>query len=252
MRKRPPSLLLACVSLAVGLLSCRNDDYLTAAPPVANQSFVEEFDTVSSSLGRGWVLVNASEPKGGGVWQQGGGIPPWFAPYSSSGTYAGFIGADYTSTSAGAGTISNWLISPLVTLQNGDKISFYTCALQYPDADPVTGLPNGDTTDFGNRLQLAINTTNQSTNVGGGTSPGNFETVLLDINPSYIYSGVKPATFSAYAYPAKWTRFEATVFGLNAPTKGRFAFRYFVEGGGSAGNGSGVAIDKVQYQSVSR
>lgn len=252
MRKGPLPLLLACVSFAVALQSCRNDDYLTAAAPVANQSLVEEFDTVSSSLARGWVLVNASDPKGGGVWQQGGAVPPWFAPYSSSGTYAGFIGADYTSTSAGAGNISNWLISPPVVLQNGDKISFYTRSLQYADVDPITGLANGDSTDYGNRLQVAINTTNQSTNAGTGTDPGNFGTVLLDINPSYAYSHTLTSLYNATAFPAKWTRFEATVFGLNAPTKGRFAFRYFVEGGGSAGNGSGVAIDKVQYQSVSR
>lgn len=252
MRKGTLSLVLACAGFAVALQSCRNDEYLTTPPPVSNQSFIEEFDTVSSALSRGWMFVNASDPKGGGVWQQGGTITPWFSPFSSTGTYAGFIGADYSSTSATAGIISNWLISPVVTMQNGDKISFYTRALQYPDVDPATGLPNGDTTDYGNRLQVRLNSSNQGTNAGSGSSTGDFDNILLDINPTYIFSGIKPATISPYAYPSKWTRFEATVFGLNGPAKGRFAFRYFIEGGGSNGLGSGVAIDKVQYQSVSR
>ena len=251
MRKGFLPLLLACISFTVALQSCRNDEYLTAAPKVANQSFSEEFDTVSSALARGWKFVNSSDPLGGGVWQQGGGPAPWFPAYSNNGTYVGFIGADFTSTSAAAGTISNWLISPLVTLQNGDKISFYTRAQQFADFDPVTGMPNGDTTDYANRLQVYISD-NENPSVGSGVETGNFTTALLDINPSYLFSHSKPALFTPYAYPSKWTRFEATVFGLNGPVRGRFAFRYFVEGGGSNGLGTGVGIDKVQYQSVSR
>jgi hypothetical protein len=250
MRKGPLSLLIICVGFAFALQSCRNDEYLTTPPPVADQTFVEEFDTVSSALSRGWVLVNSSDPKGSNVWQQGGSVAPWFSPYSSNGTYAGFIGADYTSTSAAAGTISNWLISPAITMQNGDKIVFYTRALQYPDFDPLTGLPNGDTTDYGNRLQVRLNISNDGTNVGNGYEPGSFSTPLLDINSTYIPSGVKPATASPLAYPSQWTRFEATVSGLNNPVRGRFALRYFVEDGGFNGLGSGVAIDKVSYTSV--
>jgi hypothetical protein len=34
---------------------------------------------------------------------------------------------------------------------------------------------------------------------------------------------------------------------LNGVTKGRFAFRYYLEGAGSAGFGSGVAVDSVAY-----
>jgi hypothetical protein len=249
MRKGPLSFLLICVGLAITVQSCRNDEYLAAAPPVPDQTFVEEFDTVSSAISRGWILVNASDPKGSNVWQQGGSVSPWFSPFSSRGTYAGFIGADYTSTSAAAGTISNFLISPVTTMQNGDKIVFYTRALQYPDINPATGQPNGDTTDYGNRLQLLINSTNDGTDVGSGINTGNFSSIL-DINPDYIPSSVNPALISPFAYPSNWTRFEATVFGLSKPVRGRFAFRYFVEGGGSNGLGSGVAIDQVRYTSI--
>jgi hypothetical protein len=52
------------------------------------------------------------------------------------------------------------------------------------------------------------------------------------------------------AYPHVWTRFEAIVVGLDKPTKGRFAFRYFTELAGSNGRGSSVGIDSVAYVSV--
>lgn len=250
MRKSYLTLFLACVGFAAIFQSCRNDEYLTTPLPTPDQSFTEEFDTVSSSLNRGWKIVNASVPKGSGIWQQGGSVNPLFSPFSSSGTYAGFIGTDYTSTSAAAGIISNWLISPSVIMQNGDKIIFYTRALQYPDFDPMTGQPNGDTTDYGNRLQVRINTTNDETSIGSGLDVGSFTTPLLDINPTLLYSSTTNP--NPNAYPTSWTRFEATIFGLNGAVRGRFAFRYFVEGGGSNGLGSGVGIDKVQYQSVNK
>jgi hypothetical protein len=244
MRKSTFSYLLLCACVfAVALQSCRNDSYLLTAPAVPNQSFTEEFDTVSSALNRGWVVKNASDPLGSNIWQQGGAITPWFPAFSSKGSYVGFIGADYTSTSADAGIISNWLISPVVTMQNGDKISFYTRAF----LDPAVGT---DSTDYANRMQVRVNTLNDSTNVGSGYDVGDFTNILLDINPSYIEHHTDPLEYSPYAYPARWTRFEVTIVGINKPVRGRFAFRYFIEGGGFNGLGSGVAIDQVHYESV--
>ena len=250
MRKAPVLFVLLCVVLIVMLPSCKDDKKELTPAAVPDQTFVEEFDTVSSAVARGWVLQNASDPKGTNVWQQGGSTTnPWFPAYSSKGMYTGFIGANFNSTSAGEGIISNWLISPVITIQNGDKITFYTRAYQFPDVNPNTGLPNGDSTDYGNRLQVLINTLNETTNVGTGLERGTFEP-MLDINPTYVFSSLNPAFFSPYAYPVQWTKFEATVFGLNEPKRGRFAFRYFIEGGGSAGLGSGVGIDKVTYTSI--
>ena len=243
MRKGSLLLLLASFGLTFFLQSCRNDEYLAAPPAVPNQSFSEEFDTVSSALARGWQLSNASDPKGGGVWQQGGSVNPWFSPYSSSGTYAGFIGADYTSTTADQGIISNWLVSPPVIMQNGDKIVFYTRGWVLPASAT-------DSTDYANRLQVCINTAGTDVTTGKGLDAGNFKTVLLDINPKYIEYHTDPSLYSPQAYPGNWTRFEAMVFGLNGPTKGRFAFRYLVENGGYNGLGTGVAIDKVTYTSI--
>jgi hypothetical protein len=234
-------LLFIAVSAVLVLNSCKDDSNLAKLPSVPDQSFVEEFDTASSAYGRGWQFLNTSDPLGGGVWEDGGNIPPFFKAYSNKGSDAGFIGADYTSTSAAAATISNWLVSPPVTMQNGDKIIFYTRAYQLFDGV-------SDTTDFGNSLQVRLNPFDDKPNVGVGLGVGSFTIGILDINPTLVWSSVlKPNPF---AYPSQWTRFEATVSGLTAPVKGRFAFRYFVTNGGSNGNGTGVGIDSVAYKTV--
>jgi hypothetical protein len=240
--------VLSGISLSLFFLtSCVSDKNLDL-PPVADQSFVEEFDTLSSALARGWKLSNVSVPKGPNIWQQGGDVVPWFSPYSNNGSNAGFVGADYTSTTFGV--ISNWLISPPVTMQNGDKIIFYTRSLE----SPSSATP-GDSSDFGNRLQIRLNTLNDGLSVGSGTTSGDFTSLILDINPTYLYSNTLAP--EPRAYPTRWTRFEATVFGLSQPTKGRFAFRYFVEDAGldpagGVANANGIAIDYVSYRSVGR
>ena len=233
--------LAAISSILLLLYSCKDDGYLAKIPPVPDQSFVEEFDTASAAVARGWQFINTSVPKGSGVWQNGGSIPPFFNAYSNKGNYAGFIGADYLSTSAQQGTISNWLISPSIIMQNGDKIIFYTRAYQ---------LFNGvsDTTDFGNSLQLRMNPSNDSADVGQGLGYGSFSQILLYINPNLVYSSViHPDVF---AYPSQWTRFEVTVTGLNTAQRSRFGFRYYVTNGGSNGNATGIGIDSVAYKSV--
>ncbi len=219
--------------------SCEKD--YTKNRVVPDQSFVEEFDTVSAALARGWHLINTSSPLGNGTWQDGGGSPPFFNAYSNKGSNAGFIGVDYTSTSAQQGTISNWLVSPSLVMQNGDKIIFYTRSYYLFDG-------TSDSTDFGNSLQVRMNPLNDSLNVGTAFSTGSFTTQLLDINPDLTWSSV--IIPNVIAYPTQWTRFEVTVAGLKTSVKARFAFRYFVTNGGSNGNGSGIGIDSVAYKST--
>jgi hypothetical protein len=237
MIKRPLSLFLICVGLAATVQSCRNDEYLAAPPPVANQSFVEQFDTMQNAYNSGWRWLNRSTPIGVTSWMQAPGTAAMSA-YSSRGTNAGAAYANYESTAGtNNGIISNWLVSPSVTMQNGDKIIFYTKTELFGTGATAT--------DFGARMQVRMNETNDALNVGNGDDPGNFTTVLLEINSNedeYI-----PSAPIATAYPGNWTRFEATVFGLNGPTKGRFAFRYFLHGAGSAGAGNGIGVDSVAY-----
>ena len=239
--------LLASLSFLTLLQSCEDDSYLLAPPPVPDQSFVEEFDTAQSAYNRGWRFINRSDLIGRTNWQNPSvlaGIP--FLSYS--GTGIGYLWADYQSTSSDAGTISNWAVSPELTMQDGDKIVFYTRAqlLSF----------NNDSTDFVNRMQVRLNKTT-SLNCGDGTDPGDFTVPLLDVNPFY-YEFLKSAfnnpadpfyQQARQAYPHVWTRFEATVSGLDGPTKGRFAFRYFTEEAGGNGRGTAIAIDAVSYLS---
>jgi hypothetical protein len=241
--------LLPFSFIVVVVASCHDDSYLTIPPPPPDASFVQEFDTVTAAYDLGWRYINVSVPKGTGFWTQGlfndpniTGFPAVipFPAYSSKGTYVGFIGADYTSTSAAAGIISTWVISPVTLIKAGDKIVFYTRGLILPTATL-------DSTDYANRLQVRVNTYNDGLNVGTGTDPGDFAKLVLDINPKYAFYHTDPTLFDPTAYPSTWTRFIATIDNLPAPVKGRFAFRYFVEGGGSNGLGTAIGIDSVAY-----
>jgi hypothetical protein len=259
------------------LQSCKDDSNLLVPTPPANASFSEEFDTTAAALSRGWKIINNSYPIGTNIWQNGGDVlNPIFNPYSQKGSYVGFIGTTFAATSAAKGVISNWLISPPTLLKNGDKIIFFTRSQR----EPAGGT---DSTDWANRLQVRINpdgtnlligsvqnlyeqnvliTPPATMPVGGGNdNPGQFTKVLLDIN-SLQYEwhknvpGVSAIDGRAYnantnlqAYPTLWTRFEATVSGLNEPIMSRFAFRYFVIAGGNNGYASAIGIDKVEFKS---
>lgn len=252
MRKHILQRFLLPVSVVVFFAACKDDAYLTIPPPPPDVSFVQEFDTIAAATAQGWQYSNVSVPKGTGFWTQGlfnnpniTGFPAVipFPAWSSRGTYVGFIGADYTSTSAAAGIISTWVISPVTLMKTGDKIVFYTRGLVLPTA-------TADSTDYGNRLQVRLNTNNESVNVGTGTDAGDFAKLVLDINPKYAFYHTDPTLFNATAYPSTWTRFIATIDNVPAPVKGRFAFRYFVEGGGSNGLATAIGIDSVAYISA--
>lgn len=236
MRRRILPKLLLWVGIPIMLFSsCVDDKYLTEPPPVPDQSFVEEFDTLMSAYNRGWRLVNRSEPIGPTNWNQIGdpqfGLD--FTPFSKTGG-VGYIECDNFSiapTAPNTGVISNWIVSPIKIMQNGDKIIFYA---------------NSAFVDNGVRLQVRMNTNNTGLNCGRGTDHGDFTTPLLDINPTY---DLAPPN----AFPDNWTRFEATVYGLDKPTQGRFAFRYFHEAGFADDPADGVfdcvALDSVAYVS---
>jgi hypothetical protein len=168
----------------------------------------------------GWVTQNNSSPLGTTGWFAGSAAT--FPSFSG----AGYIAANYENTDpVGSGTISNWLISPVQNLKNGDLITFYS------------RIPAG--TEYPDRLEVRLSSAGTSSNVGAtATSVGDFSTLLLSINPTLV-TGV---------YPKVWTQFTATVSGLAAPTSGKIAFRYFVtDGGGNAANSNYIGIDDVSY-----
>ena len=141
------------------------------------------------------------------------GTTSWFQGNSTvfpaqSGAATSYIGANFNNTT-GTNTISNWLLTPPVTLQNGETMTFWTRTVTAPA--------------FPDRLQVRMSTNGSSSNVGTtATDVGDFTALLLDINPTYTTTG----------YPNVWTQFTVTVSGVPSPTLGRLAFRYFVENGG--------------------
>lgn len=257
-------ILSVCV-IVTGITACKKDDPASLIPPpIPDQSFVEEFDTVANAFHRGWIPLNNSNPKGSHIWIQGSGPQPGyplFAPFSSKGSYAGYIICDAEVTSADAAVASNWLISPKVWMKNGDKIVFYTRCALYGAA--------GAAYDYGNNLEVCINRKNEGTNVGESLDPrdpdfsytadrGDFE-LIHSINPpvynaandwfDYATATDAPGEFNPKAFPANWTRFEITLTGFVKPTLGRFAFRYYTLDAGRTGNGSAVGIDSVAFVS---
>ncbi len=204
-------------------------DYILTTPPACtpitasvlranNILFTEGFNGTIPTAG--WPTQNNSSPLGATSWFQGGsGV---FTPHSG----AGFAAANFNNTGTN-GTISNWMFSPVINLNNGDQFSFYT------------RVPTGGGA-FPDRLQVRMSTSGASTNVGStATSTGDFSTLLLDINPTYSTTG----------YPEVWTKFTVTVSGVpSGGVSGRMAFRYFVEDAGLLGNNSNyIGIDDVEY-----
>ena len=221
------------LSVSLFLASCKNDEYLLTPPPIPDQSFSEEFESISTMKANGWDTINASTPKN--IPQ-----PSWLGPsitniplFSGSG-YAFSVNsvargaANYSIES----TISNWIISKPIMLQNGDKIVFYTNSL---------------TLDFtATGIELRMNKKNNGKNVGDGVDPGDFTEVLTAVNASQTVN-------QANSYPTTWTRFEATVSGLTEPVEGRIAFRYYVPYNYQYNAPTTIiAIDRFTYTSVKK
>ncbi len=190
-----------------------------------SQAINEGFSNVAGLTAAGWNQQNLSTPIGVNPnWVQG---DPVNIPFSANSLPANsYIAVNYNSV-AGAATISNWLISPMLNLNNGDVITFYT---------------RGTGSIYADNLQVRLSTNGSSTNVGASNiSVGDFSNLLLEINP----------TLNAALYPAIWTQYTITISGLAAPTTGRIAFRYYVPNGGPSGaNSDLIGIDDFVYTPV--
>lgn len=180
----------------------------------------EGFNDIAILPGAGWFLQNNSQPLGTTGWFQGD--TSLFA--AQSGSANSYIAADYRNGS-GTAIISNWLLTPPLTLHNGDQLIFFTRTVTNPS--------------YPDRLQVRMSTNGSSANVGvSATDVGDFTSLLLDINPTYTTTD----------YPTSWTQFTATVTGVPSPTMGRLAFRYFAENAGPGGaNADYIGIDTVSY-----
>jgi hypothetical protein len=197
------------------------------SPPVVC-TLVEGFENIETLVGNGWVTTNNSQPLGTTEWFQGDSNFGWLQANevfpAQSGSARSYIAANFLSGN-GSSTISDWLLTPPLTLQNGGKFSFWTRT----GAAPL----------FPDHLEVRMSTNGSSQNVGTtATSVGDFATLLIDINPTYTTSG----------YPLAWTNSVVTLSGLDGTVTGRLALRYFVENGGPSGiNSDYVGLDNLAY-----
>lgn len=184
--------------------------------------------TTADMITAGWQVTNQSSPvyTGAPTWSIPAAAPTTtFDSGAQAGTPTSFTLINYTSTgtssTAGSGTISNWLISPVVSVDNGDVVSFYTRIGR-----------NGGVAAFADNLQLRMSTNGAFTALptGGSAGLGDFTQLLVDVNPE----------LDLESYPTAWGQFTYTVAGLSGPTDCMFAFRYFVTSGGPAGANSDI------------
>jgi hypothetical protein len=182
----------------------------------------ENFDALGSpiTLPTGWTMTNQSNPIGTATWFRGN--TDSFSAFN--GPANGYIGVNFQS-GTGTSYLSNWLMTPAVTVQNGDVVSFYTRipAPQFPD-----------------RLELRMSTLGaSSTNPVGTTDVGSYTTLCTSVNPNLTVSG----------YPATWTKITYVVAGLTGSTSCRFALRYHVPNGGPDGaNSNYIGVDAFQIK----
>lgn len=217
----PPSKFTFMKNFSIQLKKIGVAGLIVLAAQNSDAQITENFDNITTLTGSGWVMQNNSVPVGVTNWFQGNSTV--FSAFN--GAADSYIGANFNNTT-GANTISNWLVTPTVTIKNGDVITFYTLCSpdnMYPD-----------------NLQVRMSTNGTSSNVGTGSAAvGDFTTLLLEINPSLV-TGVYPYV--------SWTQYSITISGLSAPTSGRFAFRYYVPNGGPGGSNSDyIGIDNFVY-----
>jgi len=199
------TLLMAAMFMAVGMNA-----------QLINEGF-EDIATLTD-----WDIVNASTAQGSASWFQGGTTFPAF-----DGPATSWIGVNFNSTT-GTSTINNFLILPVLTLSDGDEISFYTRT--------VTG------SIFPDRLEVRLSTDGAgSTAPTGPTDVGSYTILLEEINPGLTAGG----------YPEDWTQFTITLSGIGTDVDSRIAFRYWVTDGGPTGDNSNlIGIDRVVVEEV--
>ncbi|MEM0519572.1 choice-of-anchor J domain-containing protein, partial [Aequorivita flava] len=179
----------------------------------------EGFDDITTLPGAGFSFVNASDAVGLTDWFQGNEtVFP-----AQSGAPTAYIGANFNNTAGSV--INNFMITPMLNLENGDEIIFWT------------RVPTGS--GFPDRLEVRIDPTGANTDPTGPADVGSYTELLLEINPTLTTGG----------YPEVWTQFTVPITGLTGATDTRVAFRYWVTDAGPAGSNSDyIGIDTLTIE----
>jgi hypothetical protein len=202
----------------------------------AHANLIEGFDAAGNSVPTptgifvsGWLNVNNSDhPNTTGFNWEGGdsGVFGWNAQSPASSTTS-FVQDSFQSSTGSV--LSDWLLTPVLSLQNGDVLSFYTVAAK--------------NTTFANDLQVYVSQNGASTNVGSNAqTPTGGDFQLLpggDLNPTLSPTGY-PLTL-----PNGWTLETFTLTGITPGATGRIGLRYYIPN--LATQGSEIGIDTFSF-----
>lgn len=166
----------------------------------------EGFDDVGALAGSGWVLVNNSTAADQSWFQ---GNTAVFTAYA--GADDAYVAANFWSSGSLTGAISNWLITPTLTLSGGETLSFYA---------------RTESTDYADALVVRLSTSGAAT-----ATEANFSVTLASLT----------------SLQAGWTQYTVTVPTLAAGTTARIAFEYAVP---NALDADYVGLDSVTVSSV--
>lgn len=194
-----------------------------------NSQVLFQEDFTSPFNPTGWSLQNLSSSPNTFAWFQGAGSGPNAVFPAFNGGPDDYVGCNFavTSNTSTPQTLSSWLITPTLSIINGNVVEFATRTTTNPASFP-------------DRLEVYLSL-DPGTNVGATpTSVGTFSTLLVSVNPNLTATG----------YPGAWTVYQATITGVPAATVGRVGFRYFVTNGGpaqSATNSDYIGVDAFKY-----
>src|SRR5271165_469984 len=223
-----------------GLLSVVVGAFWTLTGYGQLNTLTEGFDTTGNSVptptgifaqSQPWINVNNSDVPNTTAfnWEQGdSGTFIWTAQ-SPVGSTTSFAQVSFLSTNGSI--VSDWLLTPVLTLEAGATFSFYTVAAKG--------------TTFANDLQVYISTSGSSTNVGSDAqTPTGGDFTLLpggDLNPTLSPTGY-PLT-----QPDGWTleTFTLTSAEIGTTTTGRIGLRYFLSN--TATQGSEIGVDTFSF-----
>lgn len=212
------------VKISISLVACLLASNIFSNAQVSN--FTEGFETILPS---GWVAINKSTPANTSItWAQGNNAN--FNSFDGSSNAYAASSYECIPDNPGVGTISNWLLTPVLSLSNNATLKFYT---RKATPDPF---------DFPDRLEIRLSKNGSSTNVGNDASGvGDFISLFATINQ----------TLSVGGYPYEWREYTIVLTGITSGQTGRIGFRHFVTDGGINGaNSDLIGIDNIRYDNL--